>query len=68
MNPPNPTAAAFSARSTTSARLAANVYNTFQGAAMGEAWSDFFALDFLTPEGVIDIQAHRPTNIVSRID
>ncbi len=32
-------------------RLVRNGYTTFQGAAMGEAWSDFFALEMLTPEG-----------------
>jgi hypothetical protein len=34
-----------------SSRLARQVYTTFQGGSMGEAWSDFFALEFLTPEG-----------------
>jgi hypothetical protein len=34
-----------------SGRLARRAYDTFQGAAMGEAWSDFFALEFLLPEG-----------------
>ena len=32
-------------------RLARQVYQTFQGAAMGEAWSDFFALEYMTPAG-----------------
>lgn len=34
-----------------SGRLARNAYNTFQGASMGEAWSDYFSMEFLTPEG-----------------
>ena len=34
-----------------SSRLAKDVYSTFQGAAMGEAWSDFFGLEFTTPMG-----------------
>jgi hypothetical protein len=34
-----------------SERLARDLYTTFQGAAMGEALSDFFALEFLIPEG-----------------
>ncbi|MBI3471036.1 MAG: M36 family metallopeptidase, partial [Candidatus Solibacter usitatus] len=34
-----------------SARLCRRVYEAFQGASMGEAWSDFFAAEFLTPEG-----------------
>ncbi|MCX6623746.1 MAG: M36 family metallopeptidase, partial [Acidobacteria bacterium] len=32
-------------------RLAQDLYSTYQGASMAEAWSDFFALEFLTPEG-----------------
>lgn len=32
-------------------RLVEDLYTTFQGGAMGEAWSDFFALEFLAPEG-----------------
>ncbi|MEO7142415.1 MAG: M36 family metallopeptidase, partial [Bryobacteraceae bacterium] len=32
-------------------RLVQQLYTTAQGAAMGEAWSDFFALEFLTPQG-----------------
>ena len=32
-------------------RLANEVYATFQGRAMGEAWSDFFGLEFTVPEG-----------------
>ncbi|WP_035957833.1 M36 family metallopeptidase [Bryobacter aggregatus] len=34
-----------------SRRLANNVYSTFQGAAMGEAWSDFFGLEYTLPQG-----------------
>ncbi|NDJ12164.1 MAG: hypothetical protein EBY17_13385 [Acidobacteriia bacterium] len=34
-----------------SGRLARQSYTTFQGAAMGEAWSDFFGLEFLLPAG-----------------
>ncbi len=34
-----------------SARLARQMYTTFQGGAMGEALSDFFALEFNVPEG-----------------
>jgi hypothetical protein len=34
-----------------SSRLARQVYTTFQGAAMGEAWSDFYALEYTTPSG-----------------
>ena len=34
-----------------STRLVRNGYSTSQGGAMGEAWSDFFALEMLTPEG-----------------
>lgn len=34
-----------------STRLARQVYYTFQGAAMGEAWSDFYSLEFTLPEG-----------------
>ncbi|MEO7651394.1 MAG: M36 family metallopeptidase, partial [Bryobacteraceae bacterium] len=33
-----------------SARLARQVYTTFQGASMGEAWSDFFGLEFTLPD------------------
>lgn len=33
-------------------RLVHDLYTSFQGGSMGEAWSDFFALEFLTPEGV----------------
>src|SRR5437016_1548602 len=32
-------------------RLARQVYSTFQGASMGEAWSDFFGLEYTTPTG-----------------
>ena len=32
-------------------RLVRRLNDTFQGGSMGEAWSDFFALEFLTPEG-----------------
>ncbi len=32
-------------------RLLPNGYSTFQVAAMGEAWSDFYALEYLTPDG-----------------
>lgn len=34
-----------------SGRLVPELYDTEQGASMGEAWSDFFALEFTTPEG-----------------
>ena len=34
-----------------SARLMPQLYTTEQGGAMGEAWSDFFSLEFTTPEG-----------------
>ena len=34
-----------------SSRLARQVYSTFQGASMGEAWSDFYALEYTTPDG-----------------
>ncbi|MBS1875848.1 MAG: M36 family metallopeptidase [Acidobacteria bacterium] len=34
-----------------SSRLMPRGYDTFQVAAMGEAWSDFYALEFLAPEG-----------------
>jgi hypothetical protein len=34
-----------------SIRLLPNGYGAFQTAAMGEAWSDFFALEYLTPMG-----------------
>ena len=34
-----------------SGRLAKDVYNTFQGAAMGEGWSDFFGLEYTMPKG-----------------
>lgn len=34
-----------------SSRLANSVYSTFQGASMGEAWSDFFGLEFTLPNG-----------------
>ncbi|MBI4908213.1 MAG: M36 family metallopeptidase [Acidobacteria bacterium] len=34
-----------------SARLARQMYTTFQGGAMGEALSDFFALEFNVPDG-----------------
>lgn len=34
-----------------SSRLARELYYTFQGGSMGEALSDFFALEFLTPDG-----------------
>ena len=34
-----------------STRLARQVYNTFQGAAMGEGWSDFFGLEYTLPDG-----------------
>jgi hypothetical protein len=34
-----------------SSRLLPRGYDTFQVAAMGEAWSDFYALEYLTPEG-----------------
>jgi len=34
-----------------SLRLVRLGYSTFQTAAMGEAWSDFFALEYLTPDG-----------------
>jgi hypothetical protein len=32
-------------------RLARQLYTTFQGGAMGEAWSDFFSLEFVTSDG-----------------
>ena len=32
-------------------RLARQVYSTFQGGAMGEAWSDFYGMEFSTPDG-----------------
>ena len=32
-------------------RLARQVYSTFQGAAMGEAWSDFYGLEYTLAEG-----------------
>ncbi len=34
-----------------STRLARQVYSTFQGASMGEAWSDFFGAEYTTPDG-----------------
>ena len=34
-----------------SSRLGRDVYETYQGRAMGEAWSDFFAMEMLLPEG-----------------
>lgn len=34
-----------------SRRLVPLGYSTFQGAAMGEGWSDFFALEYLLPDG-----------------
>ena len=34
-----------------SLRLARQAYTAFQGRAMGEAWSDFYALEYTTPEG-----------------
>ena len=34
-----------------SSRLARQAYTTFQGASMGEAWSDFYALEYTLPEG-----------------
>ena len=34
-----------------SARLVRQGYNTFQGSAMGEGWSDFFALEYTLPPG-----------------
>ncbi len=34
-----------------SGRLVRLGYTTFQGRAMGEAWSDFFALEYLLPDG-----------------
>ncbi len=38
-----------------SLRLLPNGYGSFQTGAMGEAWSDFFGLEFSTPEGgVVD--------------
>lgn len=33
------------------ARLVRRLYGTYQGRAMGEGWSDFFAMELLTPEG-----------------
>lgn len=34
-----------------SSRLVRQNYDTYQGGAMGEGWSDFFALEFTLPEG-----------------
>ncbi|HLJ48384.1 MAG TPA: M36 family metallopeptidase [Bryobacteraceae bacterium] len=34
-----------------SSRLARQVYTTFQGASMGEAWSDFYGIEYTTPDG-----------------
>ncbi len=34
-----------------STRLARQVYSTFQGASMGEAWSDFYGTEYTTPDG-----------------
>jgi hypothetical protein len=34
-----------------STRLARQVYSTFQGASMGEAWSDFYGIEYTTPDG-----------------
>jgi extracellular elastinolytic metalloproteinase len=34
-----------------STRLVRQGYNTFQGASMGEAWSDFFALEYTLADG-----------------
>ncbi len=34
-----------------SSRLLPRGYDSFQVAAMGEAWSDFYAMEYLTPEG-----------------
>ena len=34
-----------------SSRLARQVYNTYQGASMGEAWSDFFGVEYVLPAG-----------------
>ena len=34
-----------------SGRLGRDVYDTYQGRAMGEAWSDFFAMEMTVPEG-----------------
>jgi hypothetical protein len=34
-----------------SSRLARQAYTTFQGASMGEAWSDFFSLEYTLPNG-----------------
>ena len=34
-----------------SGRLGRDVYDTYQGRAMGEAWSDFYALEMTLPEG-----------------
>jgi hypothetical protein len=34
-----------------SARLARQAYSTYQGASMGEAWSDFFSLEYTLPTG-----------------
>ena len=34
-----------------SERLARQVYTTFQGASMGEGWSDFLGLEYIVPEG-----------------
>src|SRR5579872_5797951 len=33
-----------------SSRLARQVYTSFQGASMGEAWSDFFGVEYVTPD------------------
>ena len=32
-------------------RLARQVYTTFQGGAMGEAWSDFYGMEYTIPDG-----------------
>ena len=34
-----------------SGRLGRDVYDTYQGRAMGEAWSDYFAMEMTLPEG-----------------
>jgi hypothetical protein len=34
-----------------SSRLARQAYNTFQGSSMGEAWSDFYGLEYTLAEG-----------------
>lgn len=34
-----------------STRLVADGYSTFQGRSMGEAWSDFYAIEYLAPSG-----------------